>query len=70
MIEFSATIRPICLPFRPIDDDDHLETSFVNSASWANEGFQSTRVNKLHFYNLKVTTRLLQILSIPFDSER
>jgi hypothetical protein len=37
IIEFTDTIRPVCLPFRPedaIDDTDTKEGLFVNTASW------------------------------------
>ncbi len=37
IIEFTDTIRPVCLPFRPedaIDDTDTTEGLFVNTASW------------------------------------
>jgi len=32
IIEFGPTIRPICLPFQPIDDPDHFKDQFVNPA--------------------------------------
>lgn len=34
LIEYTATVRPICLPMRPIDDLDALADDFVNLAGW------------------------------------
>ena len=33
-IEFSDYVRPICLPFRPVDDEDDLADDFVTLAGW------------------------------------
>ena len=33
-ITFNDYIRPVCLPYLPVDDDDHLEGNFVTLAGW------------------------------------
>ncbi len=55
IIEFGQTIRPICLPFQPIDDADHLQGKFVNLAGWGTKDLSNDWVTtSLHIYNLKV----------------
>ena len=34
IIEFSKYIRPVCLPYLPIDNDDYLSDEFVTQAGW------------------------------------
>lgn len=36
-IDYGPTISPICLPFEPADDPDHLMDSFVNIISFGLE---------------------------------
>ena len=52
IIEFTNTIRPICLPFQPNDDSDHEEGYFVDIPGWGN------RINEqngdIKVLNLKV----------------
>ena len=33
-IEFSDYVRPICLPFLPIDDEDDMADVFVTLSGW------------------------------------
>ena len=61
IIEFGQTIRPICLPFRPIDDNDHLKGKFVNLAGWGTkDSSDQWATTNLRIYNLKVVFLLLK----------
>ena len=31
---FSDFVRPVCLPYLPVDDDNHLEGKYVTLAGW------------------------------------
>jgi len=55
IVEFGQTIRPICLPFQPIDDADHLQGKFVNLAGWGTKNSSNDWIStNLRIYNLKV----------------
>jgi hypothetical protein len=54
IVQFGDRIRPICLPFRPNDDSDHLEGQFVNLAGWGIDDSSNTLVGNLIINNLKV----------------
>ena len=34
VITFTDYIRPVCLPYLPVDDNDHLKNNFVTLAGW------------------------------------
>jgi hypothetical protein len=53
VIEFTQKIRPICLPFQPVDGDDYLEGKLVSLVEW--EEKESLDGKSLHIYNLEVT---------------
>jgi hypothetical protein len=55
IIEFGQFIRPVCLPFRPVDDANDLKGKFVNLAGWGTKNNDNKYItHNLHIYNLKV----------------
>ena len=46
-IEFTDYVRPICLPMRPVDDEDYLADDFVTLAGWGQKLDETTNPYKL-----------------------
>ena len=38
LITFSEYVMPVCLPYLPIDDANHIEDQFVTLAGWGYNG--------------------------------
>ena len=56
-IEFTSTIRPICLPFQPIDDFDQTKGDFLNLAGFGDKDKNGNSVDShLQLYNYQVKT--------------
>ena len=56
-IEFTSTIRPICLPFQPIDDFDQAKGDFINLAGFGDKDKNGNLVDShLKLYNYQVKT--------------
>ncbi len=68
IIEFGPTIRPICLPFKPIDDPDHFKDQFVNLAGWGIDDSSNSTVGSLHIINLKVFVNTFIQIQIALQS--
>ena len=62
IIEFGPTIRPICLPFKPIDNPDHFKKQFVNLAGWGTDDSSNNTVGSLHINNLEVCCKFSDMM--------
>lgn len=60
VIEYTNTVMPICLPMRPVDDEDALSGDYVNLAGW---GLQYDPSTKLYEITSKMKLASLQVNS-------
>lgn len=60
IFEFSDFVRPVCLPYLPVDDNNFLEGKYVTMAGW---GYAiETRNNILSVKNSNVKLRSFQVI--------
>ena len=76
---FTSNVMPICLPLRPIDDENAFEEKFVNLAGWGlkydKEIKKSTPTSGLKLINLQVSPKeycqeILQSEKLSFEQIR
>ena len=57
-VEYTAYIRPVCLPTKPVDDDDDLEGDLVTLSGW---GKQYNRDKRNYVPSNKIKLSALQV---------
>ena len=57
-VEYTAYIRPVCLPTKPVDDDDDLEGDLVTLSGW---GKQYIKDKRNYFPSNKIKLSALQV---------
>ena len=57
-VEYTAYIRPVCLPTKPVDDDDDLEGNLVTLSGW---GKQYIKDKRNYFPSNKIKLSALQV---------
>ena len=58
-VEYTAYIRPVCLPTKPVDDDDDLEGDLVTLSGW---GKQYIKDKRNYFPSNKIKLSALQVI--------